>query len=110
MGRSSAIGGRVVWVSRRYYEPVRVRAGAACDGHAPQEFLWRGRWYLVRAVLAHWVEGSAWWRRSHMSAARAADRQVWRVEASAPQSSSAGVYDLCRDPVADQWHLARALD
>jgi hypothetical protein len=28
----------------------------------PSEFLWRDRLYLVRAVLAHWVQAAAWWR------------------------------------------------
>ena len=28
---------------------------------APAQFLWRGRLYLVRDVLAHWVEIGAWW-------------------------------------------------
>ena len=35
---------------------------AASDGSgAPAQFLWRGRLYLVRDVLAHWVEIGAWW-------------------------------------------------
>ena len=35
---------------------------AATDGSgAPAQFLWRGRLYLVRDVLAHWVEIGAWW-------------------------------------------------
>jgi len=95
-------------VSRRYYEPVLVRVSG--DSHAPQDFLWRGRSYLVRAVLAHWVEGTAWWRRERRAPHGPADREVWRVEAAARRSSAAGVYDLCRDTAADQWHLARALD
>ena len=49
--------------------------------------MWRGRLYVVRGVLAHWVEVGAWWR------ARLPDglpvridesgREVWRVEAGA---------------------------
>ena len=27
----------------------------------PAQFLWRGRLYLVREVLAHWVELGTWW-------------------------------------------------
>jgi len=30
------------------------------DG-APAQFVWRGRLYLVRDVLAHWVELGTWW-------------------------------------------------
>jgi hypothetical protein len=36
----------------------------AVDGDeavAPGQFLWRGRLYVVRAVLAHWVELGPWW-------------------------------------------------
>ena len=124
-------------MSRRYLEPVQVRAAAdsrtdsdRLPGYLPQpaQFLWRGRLYVVRSVIAHWVEGGSWWRRlsgsagigvgTHHHTATAdrpvvepsGERQVWRVEASTGRSSSLGVYDLCCDPVVDQWHLARALD
>ena len=129
-------------MSRRYLEPVQVRAvpDSRSDpdrlpGYLPPpaQFLWRGRLYVVRSVIAHWVEGGSWWRRLTGSAGAGAgidghgastgastgdrpviepsgERQVWRVEASTGRSSSLGVYDLCCDPVVDQWHLARALD
>ncbi len=45
-------------MSRRYDEPVEVRR----RDDEPVEFLWRGRHYAVRAVLAHWVETGAWWQ------------------------------------------------
>jgi hypothetical protein len=45
-------------MTRRYDEPVDVRRG----DEAPSEFLWRGRLYVVRGVLSHWVETGAWWR------------------------------------------------
>ena len=44
---------------RRYDDPVEVRKGAADD---PEQFLWRGKLWKVRAVLAHWVETSPWWQ------------------------------------------------
>src|SRR4051794_41394371 len=56
---------------RRYADPVEVRRGhVAASDHAsgqggaegPQQFLWRGRLWKVRAVLAHWVETSPWWQ------------------------------------------------
>lgn len=101
-------------MSRRYLEPVQVRTGA---DHAPHQFLWRGRRYWVRAVLAHWVEGGTWWRRLQRggSLGPVGDREVWRVEAGrsagGPRSTGpAGVYDLCRDAPPEQWHLARTLD
>jgi len=58
---------------RTYGEVIDVRTAAATDGEgrfgpgpadgsgAPAQFLWRGRLYLVRDVLAHWVEIGAWW-------------------------------------------------
>jgi len=115
-------------MSRRYGHPVRdaidVR-GETCDegagagparstGIRPTQFSWRGRLYVVRGVLAHWVEVGAWWR------ARMPDglpvridesgRQVWRVEAGAGRASPVGVYDLVYDEGATSWTLARALD
>jgi len=56
---------------RRYEDPVEVRRGpvggpvatlaAGTDDRAPAQFLWRGRLWKVRAVLAHWVETGPWW-------------------------------------------------
>ena len=45
---------------RRYDDPVEVRKGADED---PEQFLWRGRLWQVREVVAHWVETGAWWTR-----------------------------------------------
>jgi hypothetical protein len=53
---------------RRYADPVEVRRGhvEAATGpggvEGPEQFLWRGRLWKVRAVLAHWVETSPWWQ------------------------------------------------
>ena len=41
--------------------PGRV-AGAAGSEVAPAQVLWRERLYLVREVLAHWVETTPWWQ------------------------------------------------
>lgn len=59
---------------RTYGEAIEVRtadpAASAATGStepasaavvAPVQFLWRGRLYLVREVLAHWVELGTWW-------------------------------------------------
>jgi Family of unknown function (DUF6504) len=45
-------------MSRRYDEPVEVRR----RDDEPAEFLWRDRLWVVRAVLARWVETGAWWQ------------------------------------------------
>ena len=54
---------------RRYADAVEVRrgwvSGPAPDAgmEAPEQFLWRGRLWKVRSVLATWVETGAWWGR-----------------------------------------------
>jgi hypothetical protein len=49
---------------RRYDEPIDVQArpGAPDEPGEPTAFIWRGRLYVVRGVLAHWYERRAWWR------------------------------------------------
>lgn len=108
---------------RRYSEPVEVKATSppttAPDGcaesddpvttGAPEAFIWRGRLYIVREILAHWRERRAWWREAldppagqpHGIAAAARERQVWRVEACPGRLARSGVFDLARDDPAD---------
>jgi hypothetical protein len=113
-------------MTRRYDDPVEVRR----RDDDPAEFLWRGRFYAVREVLARWVETGAWWQRPEPTetadqSARAGqpaqagqaptatltgEREVWRVEASAGRSAGSGVYDLCFDWTAGGWTLLRAQD
>jgi hypothetical protein len=99
---------------RRYDDPVEVRRGpveetvdagadAYPDERAPAQFLWRGRLWKVRAVLAHWVETGPWWSspgvRAAIGSSESSDessdeqpgprplgdliteRELWRVEA-----------------------------
>ncbi len=47
------------FLARRYAEPVDVMR----RDDAPAQFLWRDRLYVVRAVLAHWMEAGGWWAR-----------------------------------------------
>lgn len=91
-------------MTRRYDDVVEVRR----RDEDPAEFLWRGRFYAVREVLAHWVETGAWWQTG--SATLAAEREVWRVEASPGRAHGAGVYDLCFDWAAGGWTLLRMQD
>ncbi|MGB7980692.1 MAG: DUF6504 family protein [Candidatus Nanopelagicales bacterium] len=101
-------------MSRTYSDPIDVRrVPDQSPDDSPTQFLWRGRLYVVRAVIAHWLESSAWWggsRRALEGAISAHEHEVWRVEAQAGRSDSCGVYDLRRDVAADRWVLARALD
>jgi hypothetical protein len=117
-------------VVRRYDDEVEVRKGADED---PDQFLWRGRLWQVREVVAHWVETGAWWARasggSSASGGAAVDadllreREVWRVAAargrvaalqSAGQSPEHdpgfGVFDLVFSWSEGSWQLARAMD
>ena len=90
---------------RRYDDPVETRMGQVSGQEGPEQFLWRGRLWKVRAVLAHWVETGPWWQsggvravigsdqpavgtESHGSAAERTlghdllgERELWRVEA-----------------------------
>ena len=97
---------------RRYADPVEVRRGplgpdTGAEGMAegPQQFLWRGRLWKVRAVVAHWVETAPWWQtggvRSVIGTEDAAaevtergptplgdlliERELWRVDAGRPR-------------------------
>jgi hypothetical protein len=98
-------------MSRRYDDPVEVRR----RDEEPAEFVWRGRLYVIRGVLAHWIETAPWWaaRGAEGSTALAldgAEREVWRVEASRGRSFGTGVYDVSFDWAAGGWTLRRALD
>ena len=114
---------------RRYDDPVEVRKGADED---PEQFLWRGRLWQVREVVAHWVETGAWWTR------RTADQSEpgpvrpgeptptccasarsggWPLpgEGSLPFASPEhdpgfGVFDLVFSWSEGSWQLVRAVD
>jgi hypothetical protein len=115
-------------MARRVGESIEVRVAGQPDD-APMSFLWRGRLYVVRAVLGHWHERREWWaaaaaRALHGDEAGPApgtgttldhERDVWRVEASAGRIFGNGVYDLCREPAADPsptqaWRLVQVAD
>lgn len=113
---------------RRYDDPVDVRRGpvpgSGQDG--PEQFLWRGRLWKVRAVVAHWVETPPWWQSAGASALAGGDvvapgagesdllteREVWRVEAGrgALQGSAGGVFDLSFDGSDGCWQLVGCVD
>ncbi|KQV73441.1 hypothetical protein ASC64_18535 [Nocardioides sp. Root122] len=105
---------------RQYDDPVEVRRGETED---PDQFLWRGRLWKVRAVVAHWVETGPWWQaavRSGGGGAEAAavdlvaERELWRVEAGRGMPSAAqesyGVFDLSFDWTDGRWQLVGCLD
>ena len=122
---------------RTYDDPVEVRRGPAAWGPAewldsglgseieerPEQFLWRGRLWQVREVIAHWVETGAWWICKEGVVAsggrverKAHPREVWRVAAARGRAVSAvddpgfGVFDLAFDWSEGVWRLAGSLD
>ncbi len=128
---------------RRYDDSVEVRRGwveGAVHPGAPEQFLWRGRLWKVRAVLASWVETGSWWTSREVDAVLGADggvhdledlehrgggalalrpapdllgeREVWRVEAGrgAAGGVTTGVFELCFDHDDGRWALVGCAD
>ena len=122
---------------RRYDDPVDVRKGWVTGVEGPEQFLWRGRLWKVRAVLAHWVETAPWWQSSGVRAvigsdepaasdasdapgapgARGTDllveRELWRVEAGRGADAGVdggGVFDLSFDWSDGCWQLVGCED
>jgi len=62
---------------RRYDDPVEVRKGPE---ESPEQFLWRGKLWKVRAVLAHWVETGSWWQSADARAVLGTDDTTTPVE------------------------------
>ena len=61
---------------RRYDDPVETRMGQVSGMEGPEQFLWRGRLWKVRAVLAHWVETGPWWQSGGARAVIGSDEPV----------------------------------
>jgi Family of unknown function (DUF6504) len=113
---------------RRYDDPVEVRkgwvSGPAHQGEGPEQFLWHGRLWKVRAVLAHWVETGPWWQSEGPQYADEAEpgpparsvgdllveRELWRVEAGRGGPDVGGVFDLSFDWTDGRWQLVGCAD
>lgn len=122
---------------RRYDEPVEVRRGpvAGWPAEGPEQFLWRGRLWKVRAVVAHWVETGPWWQHAGVRAVIGSEeptdagpgttdgagrpalrpveellgeRELWRVEAG--RGPGGGVFDLSYDGADGRWQLVGCSD
>jgi len=102
---------------RRYDDPVEVRTGPVpvqgteTVGHAeqgcvegPAQFLWRGRLWKVRAVVAHWVETGAWWQSGRARAVRGTDVVATGAAVGAPRAEGAagGTATVTREPEAGE--------
>jgi hypothetical protein len=76
---------------RRYADPVEVRRGHVdAGGEGPEQFLWRGRLWKVRAVLAHWVETSPWWQSTAARSALGDESPRQETESASPPRPSLG--------------------
>ena len=99
-------------MSRVHADLVEVRTAAAEQGPVPEQFLWRGRLYVVREVLARWTTAGCWWEGSPQELDDR-ETQWWRVEADsgrlAALSAGRGTYDLCFS-WRTGWSLKRVLD
>ena len=117
---------------RRYDEAVEVRRGGDQE---PEMFLWRGRVWKVRDVVARWVETGAWWESPGAGALLGtedaapasevpagppsgatavvedllAERETWRVVAGRGAHGQ-GVFDLSLDWADGRWRLVSCAD
>ena len=104
---------------RKYDDPVEVRKGwvrgpgQSDEGsEGPEQFLWHGRLWKVRAVLAHWVETGPWWQDSESKSLGdlLIERELWRVEAGRGGPDVGGVFDLSFDWTDGRWQLVGCAD
>ncbi len=56
-------------MSRLHTDAVEVQR----HDDVPAQFLWRGRLYVVREVLARWTESGGWWRSAAVQSLSAGD-------------------------------------
>lgn len=122
---------------RRYDDPVDVRKGWVSGLEGPEQFLWHGRLWKVRAVLAHWVETTPWWHSDDARAVVGSDdavpgpgavgtatrarptdligeRELWRVEAgrgaAVEGDDRGGIFELSFDWNDGHWLLVGCAD
>ncbi len=79
-------------MSRLHTDPVEVHR----RDDTPAQFLWRGRLYVVREVLAHWTESGQWWRAPSVSALSSGD-------ASEPSDRSPAPLQTAPVPASPEW-------
>ena len=94
---------------RQYDDPIDVRRGLVAGLDAPEQFVWRGRLWVVREIIAHWVRTGAWWEQSEPMDLLA-EREVWRVEAGRGRTTGGGVFDLAFDWGDGRWLLVCSHD
>jgi hypothetical protein len=77
--------------------------GQVSGTDGPEQFLWRGRLWKVRAVLAHWVETGPWWQSGGARAVIGSDEETQAADLPGDRRSSADDRrsSLSRPPAAD---------
>ncbi|MDS1271071.1 DUF6504 family protein [Lipingzhangella sp. LS1_29] len=88
-----------------------------CSGR-PVRFLWRGRLYVVRRIVEHWVTLPAVWDSTEPEQPAATQsphrdtalrrREYWRVHAGT--GPAPGAYELRYDSHTQEWLLTRVWD
>ncbi|HZX03564.1 DUF6504 family protein [Kribbella sp.] len=115
-------------------DAVEVHSVPVDGVQIPDQFLWRGRLWRVRAVRSQWTETAAWWERgvigtgsspdslARIDAATVAaavgvldaewgpERSVFRVEAGCGRFGRQEMFDLANDPLSGRWQLERVTD
>jgi hypothetical protein len=109
------------FLARRHADPVEV----VRRDSAPTQFLWRGRLYVVREVLDHWLRSGAWWQAvaltrltsgesstdgEPVTAGLDDEREFWRVEAAPGRTGARAVVELCHYLTSGSWTVTAIHD
>jgi hypothetical protein len=121
------------YLARRHADPVEV-VRRDC---VPAQFLWRGRLYVVREVLDHWLRTGAWWQAAALTRLTSGEssagdeptpepgagggggvgagdlddeREFWRVEAAPGRHGARAVVELCHVLGSGCWTVTAVLD
>ena len=86
-------------MSRRHADIVEVRR----RDDVPEQFLWHGRLYQVREVLARWVEAGAWWRSAPSSALFDGAERFDGADGSSSAARRAETLTLAPIPASPAW-------
>ena len=86
-------------MTRLHADPVEVQHRDTGLGPEPAQFLWRGRVYLVREVLARWTESGGWWRTDAVRALLTGDS----APAADPSAPLGGPFETVPIPSSPKW-------